>query len=163
MEAATEIQSTLESHSFYNRAIEMIHRNKYGVALDHLIEALRIAPNNPVYRSYFGLCLAHVERDFDRAIRACRQAIMAYSKDPILRVNLGKVYKLEGDNASAHKEFVRAWELNNEHAASAAELTRMGVRRPPFFTFLSRGHFVNRYLGVVRAYLERTLVGHRQS
>ena len=163
MALATEAETTLESHSYYNRALEMIHRNRYSAALDQLIEALRIAPGNPVYRSYFGLCLAHAERDYDRAIRACKQAIMTFSKDPVFRVNLGKVYKLQGDNASAYKEFIRAWELNNEHPSTAAELTRMGIRRPPFFTFLRRQHPVNRYLGIVRAYLERTLVGRRQS
>lgn len=163
MELATDAETTLESHSFYNRALEMIHRNRYSVALDHLIEALRISPGNPIYRSYFGLCLAHAERDYERAIRACRQATMVLSKDPVLRVNLGKVYKLAGDKAAAHKEFVRAWELNNEHPSTAAELARMGIRRPPFFTFLPRLNFVNRYLGLVRAYLERKLVGHRQS
>jgi Flp pilus assembly protein TadD len=163
MELATNAETTLESHSFYNRALEMIQRNRYKVALDQLIKALRISPGNPIYLSYFGLCLAHVEHDYGRAIRVCRQAIMVLSRDPVLRVNLGKVYKLTGDKASAHKEFLRAWELNNEHPSTAAELARMGIRRPPFFTFLPRRHWVNRYLGVARAFLERKLVGHRQS
>jgi Flp pilus assembly protein TadD len=163
MELTTNSETTLESHSFYSRALEMVRRNKYKVALSHLIEALRIAPGNPVYLSYFGLCLAHAERDYDRAVRVCRQAIRTFSKDPILRVNLGKVHKLKGENASAHKEFLRAWELNKDHPSTAAELARMGIRRPPFLTFLSRRHWANKYLGIVRAFLERKLVGHRQS
>jgi Flp pilus assembly protein TadD len=163
MGLATDCDSTMESHSLYNIAIEKINRNKFREALGHLIEALRIAPSNPVYLSYFGLCLAHTEHDYDRALRMCKQALDVFSKDPLLRVNLGKVYKLKGDNASAHHEFLVAWGLNKGHPATASELIRMGVRRPPFVAFLPRRHWANKYLGMLRATLERKLVGHRQS
>lgn len=163
MGIATELDSTLESHSLYNLAMEKISRNRFREALGHLVEALRIAPSNPVYLSYFGLCLAHVERDYERAIRVCRQALDTFSNDPMFRVNLGKVYRLRGDNAAAHREFLRAWQIHKGHPATASELTRMGIRRPPFIPFLPRGHWANKYLGLLRANLERKLVGHRQS
>jgi predicted Zn-dependent protease len=162
MGLATDCNNTMESHALYSLAIEKINRNKFRDALGHLIQALRIAPTNPVYLSYFGLCLAQVEHDYDRAIRMCRQALDVFAKDPVLRVNLGKVYRLKGDNAAAHREFLRAWDLNRGHPTTAAELTRMGIRRPPFIRFLSRKHWANRYLGRLRATLERKLVGHRQ-
>lgn len=162
MGLAMDCEATMESHSLYNLALEKISRNKYREALDHLIDALRIAPSNPVYRSYFGLCLAQVEGDYERAIRACVQALDAFAKDPVFRVNLGKVYRLKGDNAEAHRQFLLAWDLNKGHPATASELTRMGIRRPPFIRFLPRRHWANRYLGLLRATLERKLVGHRQ-
>ena len=139
MGIATDLDSTLESHSLYNLSLEKISRNRFRDALGHLVEALRIAPSNPVYLSYFGLCLAHAERD-----------------------NLGKVYRLKGENRAAHAQFLRAWEIQKGHPAAASELTRMGIRRPPFIRFLSRKHWANRYLGLLRANLERKLVGHRQ-
>ncbi|MDH3215823.1 MAG: tetratricopeptide repeat protein [Candidatus Krumholzibacteria bacterium] len=153
---------TMESQTLYDLALRKINANKFREALNHLIEALRIAPSNPVYLSYFGLCLAHVERDYSRAIRVSKQALRVFSKDPMLHVNLGKIYKLKGSNALAHRQFLRAWELNKRHPVTAVELTRMGIRRPPFIRFLSRRHWANRCLGVVRATLERRLVGHRQ-
>lgn len=163
MTTATALDSTMESQSLYTHALEKIRRNRFRDALNDLIQALRIAPNNPNYLSYFGLCLAQTERDYDRAVRVCLQALEAQPKDPLLRVNLGKVYRLKGDKASAHTEFLRAWNVKNRHPGAAAELTRMGIRRPPFFPFLPRQNPANKYLGMLRAMLERKLVGHRQS
>jgi Flp pilus assembly protein TadD len=153
--------ATLESQTLFNVAVEKVKRNNFREALGNLVEAIRIAPTNPSYRSYFGFCLAHVDGDFERAIRFCRGASEARPLDPVLHVNLGKVYKLNGDNSSAHKEFVRAWQVCRGHPSAAAELTRMGVRRPPVVGFLSRSHWFNKYLGVVRATLERRLLGRR--
>ena len=48
-----------------------------------------------------------------------------------------------------------------EHYPAAADLTRMGIRRPPFIRFLSRSNLVNIYLGMLRASLERKLLGRR--
>jgi Flp pilus assembly protein TadD len=154
--------STLESQSFYNRALEKIARNRHREALNHMLDAVRIAPDNPLYLSYFGYCLALVEHDFDRATRYCQQAKDAMPLEPITYVNLGKVYRLKGDNGSAYKEFLAAWELDKRHAVTASELTRMGIRRPPFIPFLPRSNWCNRYLGMLRAMLERKLIGRRQ-
>jgi Flp pilus assembly protein TadD len=153
--------ATLESQTLFNLAVEKVKRNSYREALTNLVDALKIAPSNPSYRSFFGFCLAQVEEDFDRAIRFCRGASEARPLDPVLHVNLGKVYKLSGDNSSAHKEFVRAWDVCKGHPAAAAELTRMGIRRPSVVRFLPRSHWINKYLGVARATLERRLLRRR--
>lgn len=156
-------EGTMESHALYDLAMAQIDRNRYSDALNHLMGALRIAPRNSLYRSYFGLCLAHAERDFKRAVRICTEALEVLPRDPLLHVNLGKVYKLKGDNRSARERFLIAWDLKKGHGPAAIELARMGIRRPPFIPFLSRNHWANKYLGMVRATLERKLVGHRQS
>ncbi len=155
--------TTLESQALYNLALERMTRNNFDKALDYLLQSLRISPGNALYLSYFGFCLAQANRDYDRAIRHCKQAVNALPVDPVPYINLGKVYKLRGDNASAYEVFQRAWTINNRHPATAAELTRMGIRRRPFFTFLPRTNWCNRYLGKLRATLERRLIGHRQS
>ena len=163
MANATDSNSTLESQALFNLALEKINRLRYREALGHLTDARKMAPTNAVYLSFFGLCVAHVQHDYPRAVRVCTQALAANPRDPLVRVNLGKVHRLSGNNEAAYEELLRAYDLNKQHPATAAELIRMGVRRPPFFTFLSRQHWVNRYLGMVRATLERKLVGQRQS
>jgi len=140
-------------------ALEKIKRSNYKEALIHLSEALRIAPTNPFYRSYFGYCLALVQGDFDRAVHFCRQASDSRPLDPDLHVNLGRVYRLRGDRAAAHQSFTQAWHLCKGHSAAAAELARMGVRRPPVLALLARGHWLNRWLGRVRVRFERHLRG----
>jgi Flp pilus assembly protein TadD len=149
--------TTSESRTLYNLALEKIKRNHFKEALIHLADALRIAPTNPYYRSYFGYCLAQVDGDFERAIQFCRQASDSRPLDPELHVNLGRVYRLKGDNASAHGSFLQAWHLCKGHPAAAAELTRMGIRRPSVIDFLPRSHWCNRILGRLRATLERKL------
>ncbi len=154
---------TLESQSLFNMALERIKRNNFKKALDPLIEALRISPGQPVYLSYFGLCIGQVDRNYDRALQHCQQAVDARPTDPQLYVNLGKVYKLSGKTNRAYQTLQHAWELDKKNAAVAAELTRMGIRRPPFLAFLPRSNLCNRYLGKLRASLERKLIGRRQS
>ncbi|MFQ5512244.1 MAG: tetratricopeptide repeat protein [Candidatus Krumholzibacteriia bacterium] len=155
--------STLESQALYNLALERMARNNYRKALDFLVRSLQISPGNALYLSYFGFCLAQVNRDYDRAVRHCKQAVNAMPSNPIPYVNLGKVYRLRGDNGSAYEVLQRAWAINRKHPATASELTRMGIRRRPFIPFLPRANWCNKYLGKLRANLERRLVGQRQS
>jgi tetratricopeptide (TPR) repeat protein len=154
--------STAESHVLFNTALGQIQASNYRDALVHLMGALRIAPGNAQYLSYFGLCVAYVDQDFERAVDVCMRALKEARKDPMLFINLGRVYRLRGDNRAAYKQFQRAWRLDRRHPATAAELTRMGIRRPPFIRFISRHHWLNRHLGWLRAELERRIVGHRQ-
>jgi Flp pilus assembly protein TadD len=154
--------TTSESRTLYDLALEKIKRTLFREALGHLADALRIAPSNPFYRSYFGYCLAQAEGDFDRAIQLCRQASDARPLDPELHVNLGRVYRLKGDNGEAYKSFTQAWHLCKGHPAAAAELTRMGIRRPSVIGCLPRSHVINRFLGVLRAKYERKFQKNRE-
>ena len=75
----------------------------------------------------------------------------------MIRVNMGKVFRLAGDNHAAHRTFLRAWQVNRRHPAPAAELARMGIRRAPVLRFLPRSHWCNRHLGRLRYHLERAV------
>ena len=57
--------------------------------------------------------------------------------------------------SSAHDAFLSGWNADRKHPAPAAELTRMGVRRPPVLSFLPRSHWLNVRLGRLRARLVR--------
>ena len=152
-------QGTHESNALYNRAIELLNRNRADEARKSLEAALQICPQHPAYLSMYGLCVAIDAEDFDSARRICEKAVKMSPKDPIGRVNLGKVFRLQGDNGSAYEEFLAAWQLDKLHPAPAAELTRMGIRRPPVLRFLPRSHWANRYLGRLRSQLLRLRPG----
>lgn len=149
--------STLESQALFNQAIEYMNRNRYKRAIALLKEALHIAPDNPYYLSYLGLSAAYVGEDYDAAITLCRRALSLCPGDASIHVNLGKAYKLKGDVQSAYSTFLDAWRRNKEHPAPAAELSRLGIRRPPVLTFLDRSHALNKHLGILRSKLERLL------
>jgi Flp pilus assembly protein TadD len=152
-------QGTHESNALFNRAIEMLNRNRASAARKHLEMALQISPQNPAYLSMYGLCVAIDSEDFDSARRICEKAVKMNPGDPINRVNLGKVFRLQGDNGSAYEEFLAAWQLDKLHPAPAAELSRMGIRRPPVLRFLPRSHWANIYLGRLRSRLLRLRIG----
>jgi hypothetical protein len=88
----------------------------------------------------------------------CERAVRLAPDDAQVRVNLGKVHRLAGDMAAAHRTFVRAWSSDRRNSVAATELARMGVRRPPVLPFLPRSNWCNRELGRLRARLERARV-----
>jgi Flp pilus assembly protein TadD len=155
MASVTSVIATPESQTMFNLALEQMHRNHFREATRSLREALRMAPDNAHYLSFFGLCLARDTQDFDTAIRLCSRALEQIPHDTVLQVNLGKVFRLKGDNASAYNSFLGAWEENRRHPGPAAELTRMGIRRTPVIPFLSRSSWPNRLLGRLRTGIRR--------
>ena len=147
---------THESNVLFNRALEQVNRNRADDAKKLLEMALEICPRHPGYLSLYGLCLAIESEDYAAARKICETAVRMNPKDPLSRVNLGRVHRLEGNNAAAYVEFLSAWKLDRKHPAPALELSRMGIRRPPVFTFLSRKHWLNVHAGRVRTQIMRT-------
>ncbi len=148
---------TLESQSLHNQALEHIKRNRFDKAVPLLREALHIAPDNPFYMSYLGLSMGHEGMDFELSIALCKKALIFMPGDTMIRVNLGRVYKLAGDSSNAYSIFLDAWRRNKSHPAPATELSRMGIRRPPVIRSIDRSHWLNRHLGIMRAGCERLL------
>ncbi len=147
---------THESNVLFNRALEFVNRNRADDAKKLLEMALEICPRHPTYLSLYGLCLAIESEDYQSARRICETAVRMNPKDPLSRVNLGRVHRLEGNNAAAYVEFLSAWKLDRKHPAPATELSRMGIRRPPVFSFLSRKHWLNIHAGRLRSQILRT-------
>jgi Flp pilus assembly protein TadD len=145
-----------DARALYDLALEKMRRNHLDDALRDLDRAIRLHPSKPLYVSQYGLCLCQ-RGDVDRAIEICESAAKAGSRDPLVLVNLGRVYRAVGDASSAHAVFVKAWKADRPNRAVAAELARMGVRRPPVVRFLPRSHWCNRGLGRLRYRLERAV------
>jgi predicted Zn-dependent protease len=145
------------SNAMYEIALEKIRRHLFREALGDLQEALRAEPEQPFYLSYYGLCLAHQTGHVEEGVEFCKRALQLAPVELLLYVNLGKAYRVRGDHGSAHRTFLRAWQLDKRHPAPAAELARMGVRRAPVFDFLPRSHWCNRTLGKLRWRLEHAL------
>lgn len=140
----------------FNMAMEQLHRLQYRGALESMQSAVRLVPDNARYVSFYGLCLAQSGRP-DDGVEACRRAVAMQPEDAQVRVNLGRVHKLIGDKGAAHRTFLEAWQTDKCHPGPAAELARMGVRRPPVLRFLPRSHWFNVSLGRLRFRLERAL------
>lgn len=146
-----------ETRALVQIALEKMKRSLFVEARHDLQEALRVDPEHAVALSIYGLCLAQLGT-LDQGIVLCERAARRAPDDVLVRVNLGKVHRLAGDMAAAHRSFVRAWSTDRRNPVAATELARMGVRRPPVLRFLPRSNWCNRELGRLRARFERARV-----
>lgn len=155
MTTAIAPKETHESQTLYVQAMEKLNRNRARDAMTDLEEALQISPRNAEYLSHYGLCVALENEDYASALKLCRRAVEMDAKNPVNQVNLGKVYRMRGENAIAHETFLKAWRVDTRHPLPAGELSRMGIRRPPVLSFLHRSHWLNVSLGKVWLGIER--------
>jgi tetratricopeptide (TPR) repeat protein len=102
---------------------------------------------SPRVVSYCGYTFALGRNCLETGLRMCQKAVEKSSNSPDLLCNLGEVYLACGNRVEAHRVFTRGIEINPGHTRIGAQLRQMGIRRPPVFHFLPRGHFLNRVLG----------------
>ncbi len=140
---------TFESRDLFIKARESIKRGNYRSGRSYLEKAVKIAPANPTYLSYLGLCLA-MEGCPRKGRSSCARAVKISSSEPVVYVNLGRVLLEEGRKREARDMFLRAYRMDQTDAAAALELSGMGIRRNPVLNALDRSHPINIYLGKIR-------------
>ncbi len=148
---------TFESQELFRRAEACIVRGRFDKAEEFLAEAIRISSENPLYLSYYGLCVG-MRGDLLEAQKLCCKAVKLAPRSPIILVNCGRIWLAQGCRKEARDHFTRAYSIDNTNSAAALELSGMGVRRPPVFGALGRNHPLNCFLGRLR----HRLLGYRK-
>ena len=113
------------------------------------------------FLSYYGFSLAKAGHSSATAIQACRQAVAKQPLDPVLLLNLGRVYALAGKNTQALDAFERGLQIAPDSKVLAQERDKLERRGRPVVVGLSREHPINKALGKLRARFggrQRTLV-----
>lgn len=108
-------------------------------------EAARKEPT-PVVRSCLGYCLAREDHDLKKAFGMCRDALREEPANPLLHLNLGRIYLLDGNKPLAVRAFRKGLKFGR-HQRLLDELARLGMRRPLIFPTLGRRHPLNRCCG----------------
>ncbi len=106
--------------------------------------------NNPYFLSYYGLLLARAERKWEEGERICIEAVKMKRHQPQLYVNLAELYLAAGKRADAVDVLQEAIQYEPSDSRLNRMMIRVGIRRPPVFSFLERGHPLNRSLGMFR-------------
>jgi len=148
-----------EEHVRIREAIQLTREERYGDALAlfelHLpsvaggdIAAKRLAASA---FSYFGLCVAMVNRKYAQAVEYCNISLKANFLDPDHRHNLALVYLERNDRKRAVETLNAGLRLQPDNTAINLVFDRIGRRRPPVIPFLGRDHSLNVWLGRMRA------------
>ncbi|MGD8438893.1 MAG: hypothetical protein PVG53_00020 [Holophagae bacterium] len=97
--------------------------------------------------SYFGLCIASLYKQYSEAIEYCNVSMRVQPSNPEHYENLGKIYLLMRNRRKAIEALFEGLEREPGNTAIKRILNRIGTRREPVISFLSRDFPVNIWLG----------------
>lgn len=138
----------------FKQGLEALRNGYTNSALFHLQRAVECDGNNPFYLSYYGVALARVERNWQRAEASCLAALRFLRSDPHLYLNLAEVYRRAGALDDLLWTLYKGLQFTKWDSRLVRALEELGIRRPPVLTFLNRKHFINRQLGKLRQKFE---------
>jgi Flp pilus assembly protein TadD len=100
-----------------------------------------------LYYSYLGYGAAFLDGERRDGLRLCKHAVQIAPQEPDNYLNLARVYLLAGDRRHAVAAVQRGLILEPRHGGLLALRRKLGYRRKPVFSFLSRDSWINRWLG----------------
>lgn len=100
--------------------------------------------------SYFGLCLALVQKKFKPAIELCKRATALQFYNPDHYVNLTRVYAAAGQRKKAIETAEAGLKQHADYQPLIAARAALGVRARPAVPFLDRAHPINVTIGQAR-------------
>lgn len=100
--------------------------------------------------SYFGLCLALVQKKFKPAIELCKRAIELQFYNGDHYANLSRVYTAAGNRKKALESVESGLKLLPDYEPLLDARTSLGVRSRPSVPFLERSNPINVTLGQAR-------------
>jgi tetratricopeptide (TPR) repeat protein len=137
----------MNPEALFNKGLESLARNEWTVALACFEKASGLQ-NIPIHNSFLALCIARERGQTNKAVALCRETLEAEPDNPVLYLNLGKIYLMQGKTEKAI-EVYRTGLSQGENEEIITELQRIGNRRPPPLSFLDRDHPLNKYLGII--------------
>ena len=149
--------SSLSAENYFKKGLSALVEHSFVDASESFRRALELDRERNKrqpdmrYLSYYGYSLAKGKLSTTTAIQACKTAVARQKNDPLLFVNLGRVYVIAGKRSLAAESFERALRLAPEDKTIRAELARVDRRAKPVIPGLSRDHALNIWLGKLRA------------
>ncbi len=135
----------------FERGMDRFDSGRTPAARDHFRAAHSLQPENPMFRSYYGMSLGLVERRFTEALELCQSAAKQQFFDPAVYHNLARIHLSFGFKSEGIRYLKRGLMIDPSNRAIAGDLKRLGVRRPAVLPVLPRRHLLNRLLGRIRS------------
>jgi len=131
---------------------ELVARESYDQAYEYFDDMLKREPNNAIAKSYVGYLTAVFLKRSQEGLEICRDAVRMNEEEPLLYLNLAKVYVLVDNRYHAIKAIQKG--LQHKSSPYRAELISyykfLGVRQKPPLKFLSRSNPLNVLLGKLK-------------
>jgi tetratricopeptide (TPR) repeat protein len=108
------------------------------------------SPKDAAGLSYFGLCLALVQKKYKEGIDLCKRAIDLEFYNGDHYANLARTYMAAGNRKKAVDSAEQGLKLVPEHEMLTEVRAELGVRSRPAVPFLDRNNPVNIQLGHAR-------------
>ncbi len=124
-------------------------------ALERFEAAFALDPENPRIRSYYGLCLGLVKRQYEKSLELCSGAAKQEFYNPDLYLNLARLSLAFGFKAEGMRYLLRGRMIDPAHPGIGEALSQLGFREEPVLKFLPRRHPINRWLGSARYLVRR--------
>ncbi len=144
------IRGESDSRVLFEQARSMVEGGDLAGAVAILRPAHASNGHDAKVRSWYGLCVGLVERDFEGAVALCRSAAKQEFFNPDLYLNLARLHLGFGFKAEGVRYLRRGLMIDPAHSGILQALRELGDRSPPVLGFLPRRHPVNRWLGAVR-------------
>jgi len=136
-----------EAEELHDKGLEALERDHDYLART-CFERAATLEKTPENLSCLALCLAKTRREYADAIGMAREALAADQTNPLLHLNLGKVYWLAGEKEKALQTLRNGIQYDSGNRISR-ELAHYGRRKSPLFPSLKRSHPLNKYLGLL--------------
>ncbi len=138
----------------FRQGIDYLRQNRLAEAANAFRASFKESPDNPLYLSYYGLIIALAENCLQDGLTFCQAAIQRAPFQTDLYLNLSRIYQHVHQRQKALETLVQG--MSYDHSQRLLqEMRRMGVRRKPFFTKLSRDNPLNILLGRLTHRLRR--------
>lgn len=137
--------TTLSFSQLIDQGTIALNRGDTSGALVFFQEAATTA-TPPIVLSCLGYCLAKEKGENKKGRALCMEALREEPKNALHYLNLGRTCLLNGQKTVAQQAFRKGLTYQRHHGI-IAELKKMGVRRQPVFSSLSRENPLNRYFG----------------
>jgi Flp pilus assembly protein TadD len=133
----------------FNQLIDLgmiaLNRGDTSNALAMFQEAAETA-TPPIVLSCLGYCLAKELGEKKKGRALCMEALRQDPQNAFHYLNFGRTCLLNGQKPLAQQAFRKGLKFQR-HPGIIAELKKMGLRRQPVFSSLSRENPINRYFG----------------
>jgi len=145
------MDDTSHAAGLFQRGIALLRENNPLGALACFEKAYSME-KTPAIMSCLGLCIATERGGISEAIKLCGEAIETEPGNPLHYLNLGKVYLKAGRKTDC-LDVLRKGLSSGDDPEIFALLESIGMRKPAIFSFVPRGHFLNRYAGLIMSRL----------